>query len=203
MLEGLQSGRDKITDTSFETLANHAKRSLKLAEQFLQVARAEQIDKTEFIDCEINNIIENSIDEVAAYATSKQIFIQFDFEEEIWIQVHAELLERAITNLLNNAIKYSNNTSEITISLNKSPSTITISISDQGVGIEEENRMLIFQPFHRLPNQATKNKGSGLGLYFVKTVIEKHQGSISVHPPENGNGSTFQIMLPLNKVEAE
>ena len=120
--------------------------------------------------------------------------------EPIWIKGNAELIERMLTNLLSNSIKYSPENTKVIIELSAKPNSLDINISDQGYGIEEQELPHIFKRFHRQKNsEVTGNKGAGLGLNFVKVVVEKHKGDIKVASIKN-QGSIFTISLPL-KIE--
>jgi len=108
-------------------------------------------------------------------------------------------LVSVIFNLLDNALKYSNNKPKIDINVAGSPSKIQLSITDSGIGIPAEYQNRIFEKFFRVPTGNLHNaKGYGLGLSYVAHVIKKHQGSIKVESVE-GNGSRFIIQLPRNK----
>ena len=105
-------------------------------------------------------------------------------------------MERAITNLLSNSIKYSADETTISIKLARSNNAIDIKIIDQGYGIEPNELPNIFKRFHRQQSsEVSGNKGAGLGLNFVKVVIDKHQGEINVFS-EKDKGTTFNIVLP-------
>ncbi len=100
-----------------------------------------------------------------------------------------------ISNLIDNAVKYSENEAYITIDCKKKESNTTISISDKGMGISSDKQKHIFDKFYRVPTGNLHNvKGYGLGLFYVKTMIEKHGGTITVKSEPN-IGSTFTITL--------
>lgn len=109
-------------------------------------------------------------------------------------------ITNVIHNLIENGIKYSNGATAISIKLLELPNSLSLSISDKGIGIPKEYQSKIFDKFFRVPKGNTHNvKGHGLGLSYVKEVIESQGGEISVQSELN-KGSTFNIVLP--KIEA-
>jgi len=196
MLHGLKTGRIEWHSTLIGDIERHAKRSLNLSDQFLQITRAEQTAEQEFYEFDLTNTIENSIDAQSHFGHSKQINIIFEEAEPIWLLGNAELMERMITNLLSNAIKYSPTDTTITITSNLANGHAQLKINDQGFGIEKHELPYIFNRFRRQRNsEISGEKGAGLGLNFVKVVVEKHQGTISIES-EVGQGTSFTIELP-------
>lgn len=99
-------------------------------------------------------------------------------------------------NLMDNAIKYCNTSPIITITTNSSHNQFTLEVKDNGIGISEENQKKIFHRFYRVPTGNVHDvKGFGLGLNYVKLVVESHGGKIVVNS-KMGSGSTFTILLP-------
>lgn len=108
-----------------------------------------------------------------------------------------ELLERAVSNLVANAIKYSPAGGDVTISLSrKGDDQVVIQVSDQGMGIAEEELDRLFDPFERGSEARKMSGGTGLGLYITRQVVDQHGGAIVVHSSP-GAGSTFTITLPV------
>jgi signal transduction histidine kinase len=116
--------------------------------------------------------------------------------------VHASVDEfyfsSVIANLLQNASKYSAPNSKIFIKLVGSGGDLVLQFSDEGIGVPAEERYKVFEAYHRLENEEVRNtKGTGLGLYLVKRIVELHGGTIRVKDNTNGVGSCFEIKLPL------
>lgn len=106
-----------------------------------------------------------------------------------------KLLRQAVTNLLNNAVKYSPTGTTITLQLECDADNISIRISDHGIGIPEADQQHLFEPFHRARNVGTR-QGTGLGLAVTKRAVEMHGGHIEYESVEN-EGTTFTIVLPV------
>lgn len=105
-------------------------------------------------------------------------------------------ISSVLFNLLDNALKYSNTNPEIEVALNESANLITLTVTDNGIGIPTEYQKKIFDKFFRVPSGNTHNvKGYGLGLSYVAYVVKLHKGTIELQSHE-GNGSTFIIKLP-------
>lgn len=126
---------------------------------------------------------------VATHA-EKKIFFE-PKEENIWISVDAFHIENALDNIVDNAIKYGGDT--ITIRIQKLKSGVEVIISDSGNTLTKTQVTQIFEKFYRVPKGNTHDvKGFGIGLYYTKVIIEKHEGSIVV----NTNPTQFKILLP-------
>jgi signal transduction histidine kinase len=113
-----------------------------------------------------------------------------------------DALALAVTNLLDNAIKYSRQAGEIVVSLNRSKNSVEITVRDHGIGIAREEQQHIFEKFYRVSTGLVHDvKGSGLGLAIVQRIVLAHQGRITVES-ELGRGSAFTIHLPAPTLDA-
>lgn len=198
LIAQLKRNPDAIEEGQLDQLARLARRSYQLAEEFVQLARAEQLSSVRFYECEALSIVENAVDAVREQALAKKVTLRLDGEEELWLSGNAELLERAIINLLTNAVQYSPSGTTVTVSLNRADGNIRISIVDQGAGIEPDELPHLFERFRRQrKNELAGQHGTGLGLAFVKVVVDKHQGTIDVQSTRN-SGTQFSILLPID-----
>ena len=111
--------------------------------------------------------------------------------------------QQVMTNLIDNASKYSEEGSAVTISTEEKGESIIIKVKDEGVGIKEEDFDKLFRKFSRLENHLTsKTQGNGLGLYITKQIVEKMCGEITFTSKEN-EGTTFIVTFPVyNEEEA-
>ncbi len=143
-----------------------------------------------------SELVETSVAEYknrfSAYSFKKNI------AENSFVIGDRMLLQIAVNNLLDNAIKYSPRASEININLSIENNQTILHIIDLGKGISEIDKQKIFEKFYRAGNAATKGaKGTGLGLYLTKNIVGKHKGNISV-TDNTPNGSIFELKLPLS-----
>lgn len=172
--------------------------TLNLADDFVHLAKAES-QSYQLQDTNFSSLLAESADDMWAFAHSKSIAIvvNADEVENCWLNVDRSLLIRALGNLLSNAIKFSPQGSQIICSAKplhtEAGSRVVCNISDHGKGIAEAEYTAIFSPFLRADEQ--DRDGVGLGLAFVKMVIERHNGTIAVASTV-GKGSTFTITLP-------
>jgi signal transduction histidine kinase len=118
-------------------------------------------------------------------------------EQPILLWVEQPRIKQIITNLLENAIKYSPDGGEILVTIGTAGSFATVEVSDQGIGIPESDLPNLFTPFYRSSNASSRHfTGLGLGLYLSQQVAEAHGGWLSVTSVE-GKGATFALTLPL------
>jgi K+-sensing histidine kinase KdpD len=121
--------------------------------------------------------------------------IILDIEPKIHLNIDKTAFPSIIINLLENAVKYSPKESTITIKLNKDNNQIKLAVLDEGVGISDEEKINIFQKFYRIGNEETRSaKGTGLGLYIVQFLVEKHNGTISIKN-NSPKGSIFEVVF--------
>jgi signal transduction histidine kinase len=119
------------------------------------------------------------------------------------VEVDANAIDRAVANLLDNAVKYSDGDRAIQVRLDRSDDEAVISVTDHGIGIPRDEQEKIFERFHRVSTGLVHDvKGSGLGLSLVRHIAEAHGGSVTVES-EVGKGSTFSIHLPLRRPEGD
>ena len=129
-------------------------------------------------------------------AIRKDIEIEFNRpKNDILIQGDEARLEQVWINLINNAIKYTNEHGVVTIDVKKNVKDVEVSIADTGVGMSKEAISHIFERFYR-QDKSRKVEGNGLGLSIVKRIIDLHQGTIEVVSQEDA-GSVFTVKLPI------
>lgn len=178
----------------------HSIRLEGIIENLLTLSKIEketETDEIDFVDESITLALSNAIFLCKDKALERNIDIILNNAEDITFKHNSSLIEQAIINLLNNAIKYSNGNSEIKITVIKQNHDVKISIEDQGSGIPEEHLSRLFERFYRVDKARSRELGgTGLGLSIVKHIALAHKGSINVKSKIN-KGSIFSLILPL------
>jgi signal transduction histidine kinase len=146
----------------------------------------------------LNDLIESSSEAAKPFAASKQIELYVDTEPAI-VATRADgaRLAQVLDNLVSNAIKYSHNGGGVWIRMTQTGQAATISVSDSGIGIPQNEQAQMFGRFFRTSNARQSGvEGSGLGLAITRGIVEAHGGTIGFESVE-GVGSTFRLTLPL------
>ncbi|MDX2477124.1 MAG: ATP-binding protein, partial [Gammaproteobacteria bacterium] len=178
-------------------MENHADKTLDLAEQFLQLARVESGSPLQLHELDLVAVAINAMEQIWEQARLKRISLVNNITlESAWISGEGSLLERALVNLLGNAIKFSDPESTVSLELSGHGKHWLCCVIDEGEGIPASELPRLFDRFQRVhrknrPQQA----GAGLGLAFVHAVARIHGGRIDVKSSE-GKGSRFCLVLP-------
>ncbi len=142
--------------------------------------------------------------EIIEKLESKYPKVKFSFfpsEQNIEINGDKSALTSVLINLLENAVKYSDDDPEVDLKLEKGVDKVYFSVYDKGIGISDKEKKVVFNKFYRVGNEDTrKTKGTGLGLYIVNQIVKAHKGTIEV-VDNNPKGTVFKIKLPLNPDE--
>ncbi len=147
----------------------------------------------------LNEVISDAIDRVQIAAEAKQMKIVSDTTEQVFVSGNYEQLAIAVTNLIENAINYSDPNGQVGVALRKNAGIAEVVITDSGVGIALEDQARIFERFYRVdPSRSRETGGTGLGLAIVKHIALNHGGEISVFS-KPGLGSTFTLTLPAQQ----
>jgi PAS domain S-box-containing protein len=198
--ETIASDPDMPDDMRVEfnsTILNEGKRLARLINDVLDISKLEagniEVIKFRFnIVSLLNEVIEAHVKS----AKTKNVTLTWELpEEDIYINADKERISQTIGRLLNNAIKFTNAKGRIRVTARNLFNEIEIVISDTGIGIPELDLPYIFQKFYRVHRPGTEIPGTGLGLVFVKQIIDLHKGFITVQS-EVGKGTTFAIKLP-------
>jgi len=183
--------------TMLEDMETNTHKTLHLAEQFLQLSRANTSEAIKFHEIDFNSVVLNAIDRLWALSSKLEVSIEYElYPEEIWTHAEPDLLERAIINLLSNAIKHSKAGSGIRIIVQLDADEISCCVIDRGTGISREDLPHLFGMFRRAHGAGVERiQGVGLGLAFVDAVAKRHSGHVEVES-RLGEGSCFCLIIP-------
>lgn len=184
-----------------EIIANHADRLNAIIEDLLSLSRLEEDSekrRLSFEEIPLKPTLASAVELSKVKAEEGQITIELMCDGDISTKINSALLEQAVFNLIDNAIKYSEKGSSIRVSCQKEDDKILITVQDNGCGIEKKHLSRIFERFYVVDKgRSRKLGGTGLGLSIVKHIAQVHGGYVEVESTI-GKGSTFEIHLPLN-----
>ena len=148
----------------------------------------------------VSALIQEVIEIMSPLAEDKGISISCEKPVDIFAEIDLERIEQVLVNLIQNAIKFSDEGTMIQLEVKDSADTVLVAVKDQGSGISVENLDVIFEKFHTLPYSGGKGKreGTGLGLAICKGIVEAHGGRIWAESGK-GEGSTFFVSLPKTR----
>jgi len=183
-----------------EIIDRQSSRLESITEDLLNLSRIEQEDEQGSIflaDQYIRSAITSALQSCEVQAEAKKITYDLVCPEELAARFNMLLLEQAIQNLVDNAIKYSPDASTIRIEAHRSGQEVMIHVTDHGPGIPKSHLPRLFERFYRVDKaRSRKMGGTGLGLAIVKHIMSAHHGQVSVES-ELGKGSTFTLHLPV------
>jgi two-component system CheB/CheR fusion protein len=193
----LATSADPFIHTALLKSGNQVNKMTALVHSFLDLSKLEpgklQLKRQIF---DINKLVEETITE--SILISNTHIIRFHPLEVMNINADREKIGQVLSNLISNAIKYSQKGSTIILRSEVLDGDIRVSVTDEGIGIKTRDLEKVFQRFYRADDEDLKNiSGFGIGLYLSSEIIQRHKGKIWVKSTE-GKGSTFYFSLPLN-----
>jgi two-component system phosphate regulon sensor histidine kinase PhoR len=200
LLEGAFKEPEKA-ERFLQIIAKHSDRLNAIVEDLLSLSSLEESTQTRNITFEkapIRPVLNSVISMSMIKAEEKEITLELDCDEGIEARINTVLLEQAILNLVDNAIKYSESKSQVRIEVRKANEMITVAVRDSGCGIAKKHQNRIFERFYVVDkSRSRKLGGTGLGLAIVKHIAEVHGGYVTLDS-SLGNGSTFTVHLPAD-----
>ena len=201
---GRVNSEEKKTEY-YRIIRHESLRLNKMIDNILDFSKIEAGRKTyDFADGDMAEVIEQVLSSYRYQCTNSGFDIQTNIQPDLPpVLIDRDAMAQAISNLLDNAIKYSGEVKQLSIKTETLGSDLSIEIADHGIGIPRAEQAKIFEKFYRVGNGLVHDvKGSGLGLSLVKHIVEAHQGTISVES-EVGKGSRFTILLPLARTAVD
>ncbi len=178
-------------------IQRYAQRSLENAEQFLQMARIENEPDVQMYELDLLGAAENAAAQLLdqAEAQGSRIIVTTTSTEGLWVFANGEFIERAIVNLISNALKYGPAGDTIDVEVREDGDRTVCDVHDNGPGIPEGDVEQLFSPWFQGQAHRGRRDGVGLGLRFVQVVAERHRGRVRVRSAP-GEGTTFSLSLP-------
>ena len=191
-----------------EVIIRNAKRLKELASNILDVSRIESqllvLNKEQF---NLDELISSIIGEYNESQKEEKLLVEFKGDRNIIVKADKDRIAQVISNLLNNAVKFTKDESEGTISVScqrrdddedgNNNNYVFVSVNDTGKGIDQEIFPRLFSKFITTTSTSS-NDGIGLGLFISKAIVEAHGGKIWAENNSNGKGSTFTFSLPID-----
>jgi signal transduction histidine kinase len=203
ILDGYIAPEDQ--DRYLRRAEQRAQAQLELVNDLLDLARLQDPDiRVETTSVQVDQVLQEVLDEMAARAEEKEITVESVIAPDLPpVDINTRHAKQLWTNLVSNAIKYSNERSTVRVSLGVQDGHLVGVVTDQGIGIAEDEISLIFEEFYR--SKASKKHtqmGTGLGLPIVKRILDSYGGTIEV-TSEVDKGSTFTFTIPLAPERAD
>ncbi len=180
---------------ALNAVERHSQHALEMADSFLRLARAETQDIAHE-EVSMSILCDEAVDALHATAKQKHVRLAQEYSEQDVVIGDASLLRRALVNLIGNAIHYGPADAEIVVRVHNAQTYVIVDVCDAGEGATREEAEQIFKPYFRGTKGPGVN-GTGLGLPFVRTVANRHNGTIEVFYEDPDYRSVFRLCLPM------
>jgi len=197
LLEGTVKDSKRIREY-YSVISRDSENLSRLVENILDFSKMEEGKKQYNLEeTDFKEWLEETVPDFFSKVTRREFKIHTNINEQpVPVKIDKNAMKLAINNLLDNAVKFSSEDSEIKVVLKKQEHNLLLKIIDDGVGIPKNEQVKIFEKFYRGENASRQSAtGTGLGLTIVKQIVEAHGGEVMVES-EPGKGSTFNILLP-------
>ena len=193
-------------DELVDTMETYIDRLSAIIANLLELTETSELGEVE--DVSLDAVITTVVDDLESVAQNNMVNVQVNTQidahsetqseaQNLTVKGNANLLYRAIYNLVENAIRYNHKGGSVNITLETEGQECLVTIADTGVGIAPEQRELVFEPFYRVNKSRSREfGGAGIGLSLVKTILKRHGASITVSE-NDPQGSVFTIRIPL------
>jgi len=199
-VETLQEGalqKPEDAEKFLEVIARHTDQLNQLIEDLLSLSRIEQSPRIEFESGPLSKDLDMAVTECEPKAREKGITLTIEGKRDYDLLANHHLIQRAISNLIDNAVKYSPQGAPVEVKVSQADNEVVIDIVDHGCGIDSRHLPRIFERFYRVDKARSRELGgTGLGLAIVKHIVQTHRGRVTVDSTV-GKGSVFSIHLPI------
>jgi len=182
-----------------DIIAKETERVIAIVEDLLALARLEKEGEQGTLRIEphrLRPVAEAALAACRERAAQKRIRLTIEAPDHLEAVINPQLVEQALVNLIDNAVRYSGEETEVTVTAQAADRDIIVTVSDQGPGIPAEHLPRLFERFYRVDKaRSAELGGTGLGLAIVKHIAQAHKGSVSVES-SLGRGSSFTLRLP-------
>ena len=184
-------------EEDLEGITRAANLMKSLLEDLLELSRLERLEQLTREDVKMEEIIQSSLATMKPLANTREIgLVLEEVAEDVVVEGNSVLLLRAVSNLVDNAIKYTPTGGNVQVKLDTSNGQALVSVIDNGPGIRATDLPRVFEKFYRARSELDDMPGTGLGLAIVKTIAEQHGGQVWVESKPNV-GSMFTLALPV------
>lgn len=199
LLEGaVKSPKD--ADKFLKIIEKHSERLTALINDTMSLSRIEQEAEQQALNkgrSQLKEAITTATDLCREKAETKNVSFKIDCSEKIELNVDGQMLEQALVNLIDNAVKFSPENDLVAVSASSTAKFVTIRVTDHGCGIPQKHIPFLFERFYRVDKgRSRQDGGTGLGLAIVKHIAQSHEGTVSVESIPNTE-TTFSIKLPI------
>ena len=202
-MEGLVDGVLPSTAETFNQIHREADRLSRLVDDLQELSRVEaKAYSLDFRSVTVSNLVQTTVKRLSPQATAKRINLHSNLPADLPpLQADEDRITQVLVNLVANAIQYTPEGGDVTISAVRQADEIHLSVKDTGVGIPSEHLANLFTRFYRVDKSRSRNAGggSGIGLTIAKHLVEAHGGRIWVESKGDGQGSTFTFSLKVAK----
>lgn len=197
-LEAIMDGVWQPTNEHLDILMKEVTRLTNLVDDlkdsFIQEEYTMHINKTKF---NVSTVLEGIITTYEPLFNNENYKLNISIEKDVEVLMDKDKFKQIVNNILSNSLRYLNEGGEVLVGLKKSQDNIILTLKDNGIGIKDEDMKNIFERFYRVDTSRNKiTGGSGLGLSIVKSIVEAHNGTITLNS-KYGEGTVVEIRLPV------
>jgi signal transduction histidine kinase len=200
-MEGLVDGVLPSTPETFNQIHSEADRLSRLVDDLQELSRVEaKAYPLDFRSVAVSDLVQTTVKRLSPQATAKRIGLRLSLPADLpLIQADEDRITQVLVNLVANAIQYTPEGGDVTISAARHENEIYISVKDTGIGIPPEHLANLFTRFYRVDKSRSRNAGggSGIGLTIAKHLVEAHGGRVWAESAGDGQGSTFSFSLKI------